>query len=609
MSENKDFQFDNDIDKILAEFSSFSDNMLNGEQPAEKEVTPAVHNIPRTPAAETPEEDIFGFGLDFEAEDTVKQAAPAAPRVSRNPVRPANPQISARKTSEYASARNPNAGRNSASNLPPQSAHMRRPADVQQNPRPARHTAPEQAPAQNRKYGSRAQAAPGASVHRSHAAQVPDADATRRIPRRRPAVKSGHSAESDDMTVMRTAGSPRRNPHSGNYSERPSRRTAEEVRESTASRGVFGIIGTVCAVISIFVLCWVFVNIHPDSGTAVASSVLSQMNLVEKFDNYANNAASDALGDLAYIPKIYTIAEDVNVAPKPNPDNFGSTTDPAEVMKVIESASALLGDQKVAFNPDANFIPNSKIQYYLDDTILAISWKEDIDGKCCSCAEVKIAHGSQIRRKVAGDTYSVGKRYYATDMAKECNSVVAINGDFYDFRPIGITVFQRQLFRFEPGKLDSCHVTSNGDFLFSYAGELTDEESTRQFIKDNDVVFSLSFGPILIDHGEYRPVSGYPIGEVNTTYSRSAIGMLDNLHYMLMTVNYDVGYTVAATLNELGRFMESKGCTMAYGLDGGQTSVLMMNGELVNHVDYGNERTMSDIIYFATAIPEEEAAK
>ena len=53
--------------------------------------------------------------------------------------------------------------------------------------------------------------------------------------------------------------------------------------------------------------------------------------------------------------------------------------------------------------------------------------------------------------------------------------------------------------------------------------------------------------------------------------------------------------------------MYDKGCQKAYTLDGGQTSVMVMQGETVNKVDWGIEREMSDIIYFATALPEGEA--
>ena len=145
--------------------------------------------------------------------------------------------------------------------------------------------------------------------------------------------------------------------------------------------------------------------------------------------------------------------------------------------------------------------------------------------------------------------------------------------------------------------------------LFSYAGELTDEASTQQFVDDNDVLFTVSFGPILVDNGELRTVGSYPIGEIDRTYSRSAIGQLGELHYLLMSVNYGDGYTVTATMNQMGQFMYGKGCQKAYALDGGQTSIIVMNGQAANHVDWGNERTMSDLIYLATAIPEEEAAQ
>jgi hypothetical protein len=48
------------------------------------------------------------------------------------------------------------------------------------------------------------------------------------------------------------------------------------------------------------------------------------------------------------------------------------------------------------------------------------------------------------------------------------------------------------------------------------------------------------------------------------------------------------------------------GVPKAYALDGGQTASLIMNNRLMNYVDFGEERLMSDIIYFATAVPEKE---
>ena len=157
----------------------------------------------------------------------------------------------------------------------------------------------------------------------------------------------------------------------------------------------------------------------------------------------SNNAASDALGELAYIKKIYTLQENDTVSPVPNPANFGTTNDPADIREVIKSAADLLDGQSVIFDENADFVPGEPILYYLDDTILVITWKEYINQRCCTCAEVKVAHGSQLRRKLAEDSYSSSVQLYASDMAKQANAVVAINGDFYAFRDLGITVYQR----------------------------------------------------------------------------------------------------------------------------------------------------------------------
>ena len=148
-------------------------------------------------------------------------------------------------------------------------------------------------------------------------------------------------------------------------------------------------------------------------------------------------------------------------------------------------------------------------------------------------------------------------------------------------------------------------ITSTGDMLFSRAGEMSSQDEAQQFITDNDVTFAVAFGPVMVEDGQAVECSSYPIGEVNRTYSRTAIGMRDTRHYILMTVNYEDNHSVAATLNDATSFILTKGVVKAYALDGGQTSTMVMNGHTVNRPDYGNQRTMSDIIYFATALPEE----
>ena len=356
--------------------------------------------------------------------------------------------------------------------------------------------------------------------------------------------------------------------------------------------------------LSLAALCWTLFNVHPASGTLSYSGTDSRLRLAETLDARMNNAAADALGDQAYIRKIYTLQESDTVSPAPDPEGFGVTTDLAEVEKLIQRAAFLLEGQELSFDPGADFVPGCVFRYYLDDTIFVLTWQEYIERRCCTFAEVKIAHGSQLRRKLAQDSYSSSVQLYASDMAKASNAVVAINGDFYAFRDLGITVYQRKLYRNNPAQVDTCFFTASGDMLFSRKGELMGEGEAQRFIDDNDVVFAVAFGPILVDNGEVQECTSYPIGEINTEYSRSCIAQKDKLHYLLLNINWD-GDRPRATLPVLTQIIAGKGVQKAYTLDGGQTAEIVMMGEPINHIDFGYERIVSDIIYFATAIPEE----
>ena len=55
---------------------------------------------------------------------------------------------------------------------------------------------------------------------------------------------------------------------------------------------------------------------------------------------------------------------------------------------------------------------------------------------------------------------------------------------------------------------------------------------------------------------------------------------------------------------KIGKFIQELGCENAYALDGGQTTAIVMDDELITLPDYQTQRRISDIIYFATALPD-----
>lgn len=340
-------------------------------------------------------------------------------------------------------------------------------------------------------------------------------------------------------------------------------------------------------------------------GCRVCGEPDSEKNLYDRVSLYENNTKSNVVSELMYIPKQYTIPEGSTTGYEPMEEGYHELTDPALIYEVINENQYLIGDQVMAFNPYSSFAANQKIYYYADDSILAIVWKEYCNNCYCNFAEVFVSDGSQIRRKLSGDTFGNGVQNYASRLAGEANAVVAMNGDFYKFRPYGICVYDRLVYRCTT-QLDTCFFNSNGDMIFSYAGDIQTKEEAQQFVTDNDIVFSLAFGPVLIDNGVPKANLNYRIGETMQKYSRSAIGQLGEHHYLLMTIGHVAPYKECCVLKGAQDIMQLKGCINAYTLDGGQTAEIIWRDKAFSYVDWGVERTVSDILYFATAIPEDE---
>ena len=112
----------------------------------------------------------------------------------------------------------------------------------------------------------------------------------------------------------------------------------------------------------------------------------------------------------------------------------------------------------------------------------------------------------------------------------------------------------------------------------------------------------MAFGPVLIRDGVVQDCSWYPVGEVLQVYSRAGIGIVDDLHYLYMSLNHAPEKSGSWTVNQFARHFGEKAVRTAYCLDGGQTGEMVILGEPYAHIDFSQERRVSDCIYFATGI-------
>ena len=362
------------------------------------------------------------------------------------------------------------------------------------------------------------------------------------------------------------------------------------------------IVGTLFSLCLIAVFCYNFIL---SSGTkeTVSQEKAAPVTIMDKFDMYVTNAIADALDGVLAIEKVYWLSDHDLVAPEPNPAGYGEVHSYEELVPILKKAEKLLAGQTLALTPDRPVWDGDTIHYYYDETILVVAWKEIVNECVYTVAEVKVAHPSQFRRFLAGGEFGSDKQYRTTEMAASVNAVVASSGDFYAYRKYGAVVYESTLRRFEGENVDTCYITEDGDLLFTYRNQLKTEAEAEKFIKDNKVRFSLAFGPVLVDGGEIKVPADYILGEVNGTFSRAAICQWDKLHYLIVNTSQEQSYWHRHKVRAFAEFIRDLGCNTAYALDGGQTTAIVMNDELITLPDYQTQRRISDIIYFATALP------
>jgi hypothetical protein len=373
-----------------------------------------------------------------------------------------------------------------------------------------------------------------------------------------------------------------------------------------------GILTLTIAAASLAVMGALLLGILQISGaTEGKAPAAADVAILDRYDMYITNQISSALDGVLAIEKVYWLSDDDKVAPEPNQSCYGTADSAAELGWLLEEAQELLAGQDTLFTTDTVTAAGSKISYYLDETILVIVWKQAINDCLYTLSEVKIAHPSQFRRFLSGGSYGSELQLLTTQMASSVNAVLASSGDFYAHRRHGVIVYDGVVQRVHSKFLETCYIDDQGDMLFSYCGELPDEASAQAFVDENNIRFSVAFGPVLVENGVARPVheyENYLMGSVGGDYSRIALCQRDDLHYFIAIAGQDSSYNCyrLITLAEFQKNIVNFGCKMAYTLDGGQTATMVMNDQLMNRPSYDSERDISDIIYFATAIPNGE---
>ena len=183
------------------------------------------------------------------------------------------------------------------------------------------------------------------------------------------------------------------------------------------------------------------------------------------------------------------------------------------------------------------------------------------------------------------------------DIAERNGALVAINCDNAGYMTDGIIVRGGQLFRFEPSDREMLMVYDDGTLKVRPEQDFSSKEEIAAELQ-NGLLHTFSFGPGLIVDGQGK--GDYSNEKLQTWNPRTAVGMVEPGHFKFVVVDGRTEQSKGMRLIELENLMTSLGCTEAYNLDGGQSSILLFDGVIQNHIA-GREtpRKVTDILYIA----------
>ena len=236
---------------------------------------------------------------------------------------------------------------------------------------------------------------------------------------------------------------------------------------------------------------------------------------------------------------------------------------------------------------------------YKDDNISINLTETTVKNTQVYVADITVSSSDYLKTAFAQNAFGTNVTAKTSETATDNNAILAINGDYYGANSTGYVIRNGVVYR-DTVREDS----SNGDLAIYKDGSFKiiyeDQISADQLVKDG-VVNLLAFGPALVENSEIAVGTNEEVGQAMASNPRTAIGIIDENHYIIVVSDGRTSESKGLSLYQMAEVMKSYGVKSAYNLDGGGSSTLYFNGQVINKPTTGgnkiSERAVSDIVY------------
>lgn len=229
-------------------------------------------------------------------------------------------------------------------------------------------------------------------------------------------------------------------------------------------------------------------------------------------------------------------------------------------------------------------------KFVATDNLLSYTSDFSIDGSSFWLTIVIMKDALQVKEGLSYDDMG-GTRELVTNFAKRTGAAIAINGSYFSYatgEPAWGNVF------IHDGNIVKWGVTSglevclkNDGTLFSPQAGLSAQDLINEGVTAS---WGTSDPPLIVDGyaTDLSPASTNP-------YPRTAIGMIEPDEYVIITAGSS-NYAGGLTFRGMQQIFLDLGCTYARSLDGGGSSSLVFDGELMNTPAAGAESPVVDFL-------------
>ena len=210
-------------------------------------------------------------------------------------------------------------------------------------------------------------------------------------------------------------------------------------------------------------------------------------------------------------------------------------------------------------------------------------------------ADVKLSSAEYLKAAFANDSYGKNITETTSSMAQSHNAILAVNGDYYGVQESGYVIRNGVVYRDTAKGSDVLCIYANGTMEI-----VSDSEYTADELVSKGVWQAFTFGPSLVENSSITVGVNDEVGKAMANNPRTAIGMIDTNHFVFVVSDGRTSESSGLSLYQLAQFMQKLGVKTAYNLDGGGSSTMYFNGQVINNPTSGRsikERGVSDIVY------------